>query len=622
MMIKNLIRKIYNKFIDTNTIFLVSIIWIAIIFSTWDLRQYLLLGEYFNKLIISDYWILSNHVSWIALSNEVSQGNFFPVYSFHDYTFSEFRFFPYLSLWFSGLLIYIFGVTDSVLVGSTLLPVLSYIYMTLIFKIFLPWRWSISLSSLGVLGFSSASFRDFLSGLIMGRGWLDLGVNNFPDIVNFPFPAISLLSFLFVFYLSIKKIHMSKMRMILLSVLWGIQSQVHIVNAIIGIPFWIGLLILVNFRSNRNHWEAKQTRQLLVHFFIILLICLPALFSIWAQSTNNEGLSLLVDTSTNLKSVNWFMIIVYFAVPLAALAFTYRVFRVDPYEILYKFLPIWIVMSVELILVLLWGFFGIGIPNELLFNRITLFFLHIFYFIPPIYYMNRFKFNYHFGTESLLISKKIRSMLHWFFRDASLVYLPLFFLLLTAFSISSSEKSFQHFKEYVVPTHKEINKIIHLLSEGVESDEVLIGPDNITNISLMYRGEYKTLWTNKIISVDCRGSVIERFSLYAKIIGWTEDDFLLFMKPSGLTYSTKRIALNSSRVVPGLGYWLTFNNKIMKDVEIDKLILKLKDIYKKTNVNKKLKEYNVKKVIVDKNSVFAKGHKGKVIGEYKIIKLN
>ena len=415
---------------------------------------------------------------------------------------------------------------------------------------------------------------------------------------------------------------MSKMRMILLSVLWGIQSQVHIVNAIIGIPFWIGLLILVNFRSNRNHWEAKQTRQLLVHFFIILLICLPALFSIWAQSTNNEGLSLLVDTSTNLKSVNWFMIIVYFAVPLAALAFTYRVFRVDPYEILYKFLPIWIVMSVELILVLLWGFFGIGIPSELLFNRITLFFLHIFYFVPPIYYMNRFKFNYHFGTESLLISKKIRSMLHWFFRDASLVYLPLFFLLLTAFSISSSEKSFQHFKEYVVPAHKEVSKIIHLLSEGVESDEVLIGPDNITNISLMYRGEYKTLWTNKIISVDDRCSVIERFSLYAKIIGWTEDDFLLFMKPSDLTYSTKRIALNSSRVVPGLGYWLTFNNKIMKDVEIDKLILKLKDIYKKINVNKMLKEYNVKKIVVNKNSVFAKRHKGKVIGEYKIIKLN
>ena len=213
-------------------------------------------------------------------------------------------------------------------------------------------------------------------------------------------------------------------------------------------------------------------------------------------------------------------------------------------------------------------------------------------------------------------------MLHWFFRDASLEYLPLFFLLLTAFSISSSEKSFQHFKEYVVPAHKEVSKIIHLLSEGVESDEVLIGPDNITNISLMYLGDYKTLWTNKLISTDNVNEVIERFALYAKIIGWDEDEFLLFMSPSNLTYSTKKLMLNSRSAVPGLGYWLTFNNKIMKDVEIDKLILKLKDIYKKINVNKMLKEYNVKKIVVNKNSVFAKRHKGKVIGEYKIIKLN
>ena len=622
MMIKSLIRKIYNKFVDTNTIFLVSIIWISIIFSTWDLRQYLLLGEYFDKLLISDYWILSNHVSWIALSNEVSQGNFFPAYSFHDYTVSEFRFFPYLSLWFSGFLIYIFGVTDSVLVGSTLLPVLSYIFMTLIFKNYLPWKWSISLASLGVLSFGSASFRDFLSGLIMGHGWLNLGVNNFPDIANFPFPAVSLLSFLFVFYLSIKKIHMSKRRMTLLSVFWGMQSQVHIVNAIIGVPFWIGLLVLLTFRSNRNRWGVDQTKQLLIQFFIVLLICLPAIFSIWDQIVNNEGLSLLVARSENLDPVNWFVITFYFVVPLIALVLTFWASRVDPYEIIYKFLPIWIVMSVELILVLLWSVFGIGIPTELLFNRITLFFLHIFYFIPPIYYMNRFKFNYHSGTESLLISKKIRSVLYWFFKDASLVYLPLFFLLLTAFSVSSSEKSFQYFKSDVVPAYKEFNKTMSLLSEDVSPGEVLIGPDNITNISLMYLGDYKTLWTNKLISTDNVNEVIERFALYAKIIGWDEDEFLLFMSPSNLTYSTKKLMLNSRSAVPGLGYWLTFNNKIMKDVEVGKLALRLRDVYKKMNSSKKLKEYNVKKIVVYKDSAFANMSDGRVFDEYKIIDIN
>jgi hypothetical protein len=621
-MIKNLIKKKYNNFVGINAFFLVSIVWIFVIFSAWDLRQYLYLGEYIDGLLIGDYWALNNHISWISLSNKVSQGNLFPVYSFYDYIESEFRFFPYLSLWFSGFLIFFLGPSGSSLVGGIVFPVLSYIFMTLIFKNYLPWKWSISLASLGVLSFGSASFRDFLSGLIMGHGWLNLGVNNFPDIANFPFPAVSLLSFLFVFYLSIKKIHMSKRRMTLLSVFWGMQSQVHIVNAIIGVPFWIGLLVLLTFRSNRNRWGVDQTKQLLIQFFIVLLICLPAIFSIWDQIVNNEGLSLLVARSENLDPVNWFVITFYFVVPLIALVLTFWASRVDPYEIIYKFLPIWIVMSVELILVLLWSVFGIGIPTELLFNRITLFFLHIFYFIPPIYYMNRFKFNYHSGTESLLISKKIRSVLYWFFKDASLVYLPLFFLLLTAFSVSSSEKSFQYFKSDVVPAYKEFNKTMSLLSEDVSPGEVLIGPDNITNISLMYLGDYKTLWTNKLISTDNVNEVIERFALYAKIIGWDEDEFLLFMSPSNLTYSTKKLMLNSRSAVPGLGYWLTFNNKIMKDVEVGKLALRLRDVYKKMNSSKKLKEYNVKKIVVYKDSAFANMSDGRVFDEYKIIDIN
>jgi len=621
-MIKNLIKKKYNNFVGINAIFLVSIVWIFAIFSAWDLRQYIYLGEYVDSLFIGDYWVLNNHVSWISLSNKVSQGNLFPVYSFYDDIGSEFKFFPYISLWFSGLLLFFLGSFGSSLAGSIIFPVLSYIFMTLIFKNYLPWRWSISLASLGVLGFGSASFRDFLFGLIMGHGWLNLGANSFPDITNFPFPAISLLSFLFVFYLSIKKIHMSKRRMTLLSIFWGMQSQVHIVNAIIGIPFWIGLLILLTFRSNRNHWGVDQTKQLLIQFFIVLLICLPAIFSIWDQIVGNEGLSLLVTGSENLDPVNWLVITFYFAVPLIALVLTFWVFRVDPYEIIYKFTPIWIVMSVELILVLLWSIFGIGIPTELLFNRITLFFLHIFYFIPPIYYMNRFKFNYHSGTESLLISQKIRSVLYWFFKDASLVYLPLFFLLLTAFSVSSSEKSFQYFKSDVVPAYKEFNKTMSLLSEDVSTGEVLIGPNNITNISLMYLGDYKTLWTNKLISTDNVNEVIERFALYAKIIGWDEDEFLLFMSPSNLTYSTKKLMLNSRSAVPGLGYWLTFNNKIMKDVEVGKLALRLRDVYKKMNSSKKLKEYNVKKIVVYKDSAFANMSDGRVFDEYKIIDIN
>ena len=87
-----------------------SIVWVFIILSAWDVRQVIFLGDYFNKLIVGDYWILSNYTSWIPISVEVSEGNLFPVHSFSGGTESSVRFFPYISLWLSGFLIYIFGM--------------------------------------------------------------------------------------------------------------------------------------------------------------------------------------------------------------------------------------------------------------------------------------------------------------------------------------------------------------------------------------------------------------------------------------------------------------------------------------------------------------------------------
>ena len=119
-------------------LFAVSIVWVFIILSAWDVRQVIFLGEYFNKLIAGDYWVLSNYTSWIPIALEVSEGNIFPVHSLSGDTESGVRFFPYISLWLSGSLIYIFGISGTILIGSVLFPVLSYIVMTLIYKKYLP----------------------------------------------------------------------------------------------------------------------------------------------------------------------------------------------------------------------------------------------------------------------------------------------------------------------------------------------------------------------------------------------------------------------------------------------------------------------------------------------------
>jgi len=605
-----------------NILFILSVVWIAAMLSAWDVRQSVFLGDYISKLAIGDYWTLSNYSSWMPLAAEISEGNLFHIHSFSNNVESDFRFFPYLSLWISALLIYIFGTSGSVLFGSLIFPVFSHIFMTLIYRRYLPWGWSISLSSLGILGFSSAPFREFVTGLLMGKGWIELGVNQFPDILNFPFPSISLLSFLVLFFLSTKRTYMSRRRAILLSIFWALQIYVNIVNAIIGITFWISLLGVAIWRANRNQWTSAQTKQFLLNLVIIVFICAPVLSLILDQlmNANNAG---FVASSSISTSVDWFFIGVYFVLPLVALGISYWIFRIDPSELLFRFMPIGVIMFVELTIVLLWWLFGIGVPSELLLSRLGLYFLHILYFVPSIYCMHRHPLERPFGTRALGILDKARNSISWFLKSASLIYLPLFIVLLTLFSISSSEKSFQYFKDNLMLSYQDNNKAFNLMTSGVDAESIVIGPNNLINIDLMSNNAYNSLWVNKITSKITADEAVERFALYARVIGWSESQFLIFMSPSQSfdKYSREKIDLQTSDPIPGLGYWLVFHNNQLDSSGANKYLSSLIDKYRLTNVRQGLLMNNVKRIVIDKESNHPLSSQGVVIGEYRVIDL-
>ena len=618
------IKKLINYLNNGNVLFFISIGWILFLFLSWDLRPVLLSGLSFSGTIIGDYWAISSQASWLPLIAEISRGNLFPVDPFLGQGDSAFRFFPYISLWFSGLLISIFGVGGSLLIGSSIIPTVSYIFLVLIYRCFLNWRWSISLSALGILGFNSAPFREFLFGIMLGEGWVNLGADSLPGAIGFPFPEISLLSFLMVFYFSIQRGYMSKRRSIILSIAWALQSQIHIVNLIFGIPFWICFLALKMWRSKKNNWSYDSSRELFIHMVIIAIISLPMVISIWSQFNYGLGLDYLAGPVGNANSIDWFFIITYCIFPLIVLRIAYEVFRVDRYELLFKFLPVWVAMSVELILFIAWQVFGIGLPSDLLLSRLGLFFFHIFYFTPAIYCMYRSTVNYSVGSESLVVSSKIRSFFIWFFRDASLVYLPIIVISLTVFFLVSSEKSYQKFKDVGLQNRQKSELVFNLITSEVKPGEVLIGPDNLTNLLLPVKGQFGSLWTNRIISQISIEEALERFSTYAKVIGWSEKQFLTFMMPGikSFNYSEVMYDISGSKAVPGLGYWLTFHNYSMDTDELRDLSAQLTRIYNSIDYIEKLKEYKVKRIVLNSQSLDDFNKLSKKVGNYIIIDLD
>jgi hypothetical protein len=161
------------------------------------------------------------------------------------------------------------------------------------------------------------------------------------------------------------------------------------------------------------------------------------------------------------------------------------------------------------------------------------------------------------------------------------------------------------------------------VTNNLQYGDLVVGPNNLTNISIMSKGEYNTLWSNRVISTLDEKTVIDRFALYAKLIGWSEKEFLLFMLPSNdeFKYSNTILDLSSPNAIPGLGYWMTYNNKEISIREKNSFSTKLRNLYNSTNIMEKLMEYNVKRIVVLGQPEYIKTIDSRVDGEYSVFDL-
>jgi len=342
------------------------------------------------------------------------------------------------------------------------------------------------------------------------------------------------------------------------------------------------------------------------------------------QDSQVLGWETLARESSGLAQVDWFFLFAYCVLPLSFLAVAYSVFRIDPYELWLKFLPIWVAMVVEIILTLAWQIFGIGIPSNLMQMRLGFPFLHLFYFVPAIYCMCRPNLRYHMGPEGGGFAPRIRSLLSWLFRDASFVYLPFFMVLLTGFVLASSEKSHRNFIDHGFFLNKNNVVALNLLTKNSRPGDMLVGPNASTNIGITITGRYGSLWVNRFsdthISVD---SAIEKFAVLGKIFGWTEDNFLSFMLPQNppIHLSRKVFSLLSTEAIPGLGYWMVFHKSPLDLRARKKLSNKLRTIFSSTNLAERLKEYNVRRIVMRNKPVFPFLVTNEKVGNYWVINL-
>jgi hypothetical protein len=211
-------------------------------------------------------------------------------------------------------------------------------------------------------------------------------------IFDFPIPGFSSLYFLIVYALIITIKKINKWYLLILSILASLDFYINPIDALFLIGIWIIFLVL---KMNKG----IKIQHLLINFSIILSI---VLFGLTTANLSAE--------STSSYSISIYNLIAYLLLPLSLMVTLYFIQRIDIYEIYNRFNHIYFFMAIEIFIIIISYSKILPINLDILETRILQFFIHLFYYVPVIYFLAKpkIRLEYSFGSESSFFAKKLR----------------------------------------------------------------------------------------------------------------------------------------------------------------------------------------------------------------------
>jgi len=581
------IINIINK--DKYLIFL--FLYTGILFFSWNLYHVLSYDGFFLNSIYASPEEAKNIYSWMPLI----KGNFTELLFNGDYL-------PYLTVGFAKLTNIVGGKFLFFFLFNIVFPLSSIILSYLIFKRFIPSIWAIFLSLLLILVFKDYPFRDFLTELFLNQRVINN--TNPPEIIFSPIPSFSTFCFLLLFYLSTLSRIISNKKIFIYTILWSLFIYIHPLDWIYGLVFWFGYFIVKLYRKEKKSEKilSKTLFMVLINIILSIAIIYPAL----ADLLNNQiSYSALAITDLNLKD-NFYYIASYFFLPLLLLSVVTLLYKVDPYEIIINFWQIYLLMLVEIVILISLIFVDYsGLSESLVKYRIVQFFIHGYYFIPPLHFITRKKYFVKSQSNSkiifsLVILKKIIDSI--FIKYKTIVVIPILFLLLLQITILSLE-NFKNKNSMYNKYHSDINKTLNNIKTEKHH---LVTDENIFDLIFIsdFNDYGQSILKNRFSSGISENEFLERAIIFAKIKQWTVDEFLLFMMPGSMQKNTKIINFynNLEFLNSGLGYYFNFHDIILSKDELINYKIKLKDMFVNIDEKNIIDKYIVSYIITNELS--------------------
>jgi len=301
-----------------------------------------------------------------------------------------------------------------------ILPSLVFIFLQIILLKYLNLLWATSISALSVFSYVGYDFKQFIYELIFNFDSIKSTSPKIIILLDHPNITFSLFIFLFLAWICLKLQKFKFTHIVLITILWSSFSLISFSGSIVGLLFWTIYCSIRIYRLSGSLIKAAK-----IGFFnILFFLCYFYFF---------KSLILLESADVdNIYNYTAGYFLFYFAGPVISILLIYYFYKIDFYEILIKFTPIYVLMLSDFIISLYLTKYEIRYQSHEYFIY-PHFILHFLYIIPIIYYLGKplSPFIQNKKTKMNLLKKYIFIC----FNSASMIYLPIIILMLYIFSI-------------------------------------------------------------------------------------------------------------------------------------------------------------------------------------------
>ena len=336
---------------------------------------------------------------------------------------SNFYFEPYISVH----LLEIFKSSNFLsLLSFFNIVIIPYFILCLLYKVYLNFvesRYAFLLSLISISIFTEQNFRDFLVHILEFNVIENYSLINFPLIFRFPFPSISILVFLLLFQSIINNKTQSHFKNLLITLSVSTFFYINALDALFIIVLWF-FVLTTKFIKTKDMSRFLET---IAHLIVTIIILVPGFIY------NSLGQEV-----ENLISNNYYYnLFLYNFLPLFLSFLFFKIKRIDPFEVWFKFKFVYLFLIIEVIINFIVYNQLFIIDLNILNKQVLQFVIHLLYYTPIIYYISRRSSNYRFGSESSELSIGISNLFFKIFMKTkkSVFYILIVLLLIFNFPL-------------------------------------------------------------------------------------------------------------------------------------------------------------------------------------------